>query len=125
MQSLAATDDAVAYVSNARLHIKVGGNPWSVQDAPVAENAVVVLDGAKPSLINGIAAISMNGAVARGTKEGLTENNRPLYPHQGVRSWAPRDVRAVAYDSLGNLSLRDPAGRGRARRLRLETLHHR
>ncbi|MCP4643726.1 MAG: hypothetical protein GY851_24985, partial [bacterium] len=34
------------------------------------------------------------------------------YPHEGARSWAPRDVRAVAYDGDGALWFASPQGAG-------------
>jgi hypothetical protein len=36
-----------------------------------------------------------------------------LYPREGERSWAPRDIRAVAYDSQGRLWFACPQGVGR------------
>jgi hypothetical protein len=63
-------------------------------------------------------AVGRDGAVAVAAEAGLYLRNasgewRALYPHEGQRSWAPRDVRGVAFDGEGRLWFASPQGVGR------------
>jgi hypothetical protein len=62
-------------------------------------------------------AIGPTGEVAVAAREGLftiggAGEVRSLTPADGQRSWAPRDVRGVAYDSAGRLWFASPQGAG-------------
>ncbi|MBI4556356.1 MAG: hypothetical protein HY706_02120 [Candidatus Hydrogenedentes bacterium] len=63
------------------------------------------------------AAVSPEGEVAVAARAGLFLRDskgvwQPHYPHDAKRSWAPRDVRGVAYDSKGRLWFASPQGVG-------------
>ncbi len=63
-------------------------------------------------------AARSDGSVAVAADAGLFwrdsgSNWRAVYPHQAGRSWAPRDVRGVAYDAQGRLWFASPQGVGR------------
>ncbi|MDR3749943.1 MAG: hypothetical protein P4K94_00510 [Terracidiphilus sp.] len=62
-------------------------------------------------------AVSPAGELAVAASDGLfvmnpTGNWRTEYPQEGPRSWAPKDVRAVAFDSDGRLWFASPQGAG-------------
>lgn len=62
-------------------------------------------------------AVAPDGRIAVAAESGLylrlaSEEWRALDPHQGSRSWAPRDVRGVAFDSQGRLWFASPQGAG-------------
>lgn len=62
-------------------------------------------------------ATGPNGAEAAATTAGLFERSaggawQRLFPRDGSRSWAPVDVRGVAYDSRGRLWFASPQGAG-------------
>jgi len=61
-------------------------------------------------------ALGPEGRVAVAAEAGLFELGpegwQALYPQEGPRSWAPRDVRGTAYDSQGRLWFASPQGAG-------------
>lgn len=62
-------------------------------------------------------AVSPVGELAMAASEGLFVMNptgswNTEYPREGMRSWAPRDVRAVTFDSEGRLWFASPQGAG-------------
>ncbi len=62
-------------------------------------------------------AVSPAGELALAASDGLFVRNptgswRTEYPQDGPRSWAPKDVRAVAFDSEGRLWFASPQGAG-------------
>lgn len=59
------------------------------------------------------AALGPKGELAIAHADGLTVGGQRLYPRDGTRSWAPVDVRGVAYDSSGRLWFASPQGVGR------------
>lgn len=58
-------------------------------------------------------AVSSTGEIAAGGPAGLFVAGKPVYPRAGNRSWAPHDVRGVAYDRSGELWFFSPQGVGR------------
>jgi hypothetical protein len=56
---------------------------------------------------DGRAAVAAAGGAWIETNRGGWQ---PLFPHDQYRSWAPRDVRGVAFDSLGRLWIASPQG---------------
>ena len=62
-------------------------------------------------------ALGPKGEIAVAAAGGLYLRTAPgdwqaLYPQEGGRSWAPRDVRGVAFDSRGRLWFASPQGSG-------------
>jgi hypothetical protein len=62
-------------------------------------------------------AIGSDGREVRATKDGLFLREKggawkPLLPSDGVRNWAPVDVRGVAFDARGRLWFASPQGVG-------------
>lgn len=81
----------------------------------VPDAAFTRVAGAQP-MIRRIAA-GPNGTLAVAAMTGLFERDakgawQRLLPRQGARSWAPWDVRAVAYDSAGRLHFASVQGAG-------------
>lgn len=69
-----------------------------------------------PPAIQGVAC-DAQGRVAVASRNGLFLGRRggpwtPLYPEDGSRSWAPKDVRAVSFDTRGRLWFASPQGAG-------------
>ncbi len=79
-------------------------SPTSTADAP-GEFRGVATDAATLS----IAAASSDGLYLR---SGAETAWRRLFPHEGDRSWAPVDVRAVTFDYDGRLWFASPQGMG-------------
>jgi hypothetical protein len=112
VQALAANGQAVAVIAGGKVYVQAGG-AWSVLETVVPRNAKLALNGVKP-VIKGArgVAVGPEGVVAVAAEDGLFEGDRRLYPRQGSRSWAPRDVPAVAYDGEGRLYFASPQGVG-------------
>ncbi|HOJ34811.1 MAG TPA: hypothetical protein PKY35_08630 [Candidatus Hydrogenedentes bacterium] len=74
------------------------------------------LDGLPVGLRVRSAAIGANNVVAVAAEQGvflrkgIGSTYQPLYPHDGKRSWMPRDARAVGFDGAGRLWLATPQG---------------
>lgn len=62
-------------------------------------------------------ALAPNGDIAAATESGLFYSAgggawRPLFPEDGNKRWAPKDVRGVVFDSRGSLWFASPQGAG-------------
>ncbi|MFB3826378.1 MAG: hypothetical protein ACE15B_06395 [Bryobacteraceae bacterium] len=85
------------------------------------DTGVFALDGGRLERLGDLTAVrgvaeSAGGEIVAAAESGLYRYAggawRPLYPEQGNRRWAPRDVRAVAFDSRGRLWFAAPQGAG-------------
>lgn len=102
-----------------RIWLDGEGRPVALTAAGVAR-----FDGARWTPASGMVppphnrAVSAAGAVAEARADGLFLKQKGgawkrLFPDDGVRSWAVRDVRGVAFDSRGRLWFCSPQGVGR------------
>ncbi len=105
---LAASDPGV-YLGTRRGLYKLAGGAF----APVTKLNALLGEGPPVRAV----AFGPNGelAVAAGSGLYLQQAGAPwraVYPRQGDRSWAPVDVRGVAYDTRGRLWFASPQGAG-------------
>lgn len=113
VRAVAANGGAVAFVAGGRVHLREGTGDWTVLKIDASAGSALALDARKPVIRRARAlAVSGAGIESAGSEDGLFEGGQKVYPHHGLRSWAPRDVRAVAFDEKGWLYFASPQGFG-------------
>ena len=104
--ALAANDKALYLATDAGLYrADTGAAKFTRVDFPVSAGNIRQI------------AVGPAGELAIAASDGLfimdaTGSWRTEYPREGPRSWAPKDVRAVTFDSEGGLWFASPQGAG-------------
>ncbi len=105
-RAIAARGERVAYATDESIYLAVRpASAFTPIPLPV-ENAAVRQVAIGPSGHTAVAAAE--GLFVRGESGAWTS----VYPQDGDKSWAPKDVRAVAYDAGGRLWFGSPQGAG-------------
>ena len=104
--ALAASDKAIYLATDAGLYsANAGVAKFTRMNLPASAKEIRQI------------AVSSTGELAVAASDGLFVRNLTgswitEYPREGSRSWAPRDVRAVAFDAEGRLWFASPQGAG-------------